>query len=187
MSDGKRTVELIIGEILENEGGFVDNPKDDGGATKFGITERTAREYGYQAQMVNLPRELARTIYRDWYYEKPGFDQVAQESVPVAAELTDTEVNLPPGTATEFLQRGLNCLNRQGKDWKDLAVDGEIGPKTCAALRGLLQRRADGEQRILTLMNAQQAVYYMERCEADPDNEAFMNGWLAHRVGVIQA
>jgi lysozyme family protein len=35
----------------------------------------------------------------------------------LAAELLDTGVNMGTGTATGFLQRALNALNRNGRDY----------------------------------------------------------------------
>jgi lysozyme family protein len=42
------------------------------------------------------------------------------------------------GTASIFLQRSLNVLNRQARDYADIKVDGWIGTKTIAALNGLI-------------------------------------------------
>ena len=51
MNKKKVTSASIIGAILASviylEGGYTDDPDDPGGKTKYGITERVAREYGY--------------------------------------------------------------------------------------------------------------------------------------------
>lgn len=38
----------VIDGILSLEGGYVNNPADRGGATNWGITEATARAFGYK-------------------------------------------------------------------------------------------------------------------------------------------
>ena len=47
----KITSSVLVGSILASiifyEGGYSDDPDDPGGKTKYGITERVAREYGY--------------------------------------------------------------------------------------------------------------------------------------------
>ena len=46
----------IINQIIEREGGYVDDISDSGGETKYGITEEVARRYGYDGKMIDLPR-----------------------------------------------------------------------------------------------------------------------------------
>ena len=36
------TYDLILGRLLKDEGGYVNNPNDRGGETNFGITKDTA-------------------------------------------------------------------------------------------------------------------------------------------------
>lgn len=173
----------IIDSIIEREGGYVDDPNDSGGKTKYGITERIARVSGYAGDMRDLPRDTAFSIYLNKYYLRPNFHGIAKLSVAVAAELTDTEVNLPPGNAAKFLQRALNAFNRQQYDYADLLVDGHIGQKTLDALSAYLNKRgSDGEKVLLCAMNCQQGVYYIERTEARQQNEAFAYGWMRERV-----
>ncbi|MEN8741142.1 MAG: glycosyl hydrolase 108 family protein, partial [Phaeobacter gallaeciensis] len=41
-----QTVEEIAREIVAREGGFVNDPDDPGGATKYGVTIHTMRRLG---------------------------------------------------------------------------------------------------------------------------------------------
>jgi lysozyme family protein len=50
------TADQIIEGILGKEGGYVNNPNDKGGPTRWGITQTTARAYGYSGDMKALPR-----------------------------------------------------------------------------------------------------------------------------------
>lgn len=173
----------LLQDLLDKEGGFVDHPDDRGGATNFGITQSVARAAGWAGSMRDLPREFALTIYRRRYWTLPRFDTIAAIAPDVAAELFDTGVNMGPGTAAGFLQRSLNALNRQGKDWPDIVVDRMIGPETLVGLRTLISRRGEaGEAVLLKALNALQAVRYIELAEGRAANESFLFGWLSSRV-----
>ncbi|WP_426163127.1 glycoside hydrolase family 108 protein [Sandarakinorhabdus sp. DWP1-3-1] len=176
------TIDDILAEVLKAEGGYVNDPNDRGGETNFGITVAVARANGWQGRMQDLPRGKALDIYRQRYVVGPGFDKVLRLSAAIAAELVDTGVNMGPTVPIRFLQRLLNVMNRQGKDWPDIATDGVIGPGTLAALAKALQVR--GEKVVLTGLNALQGARYIELAEGRSANEQFLNGWLANRVGL---
>lgn len=177
-------IDDLIAEVIAREGGFSDHPADRGGATRWGITERVARANGYDGAMRALPRATAVAIYRRLYWLRPGFDRVAERMPRVAAELFDTGVNMGSAVAATFLQRALNALNRGAADYPDIMVDGEVGPRTLAALDGFVARRgAAGEQVLLKAIEALQGARYMALAERRPANEAFLYGWLANRLG----
>ncbi len=178
-----KTINGIIEDVLANEGGYVNDSRDAGGETNFGITIKTARADGYVGPMRDLPRERAFDIYKRRYVVAPGFDKIATHSMAIAAELVDTGVNMGPKVAGGFLQRCLNALNNGGKDYGDLAVDGACGPATVSALRSYLGKRgAAGEAVMLAALNALQGERYISLGEARQANEAFMFGWLRTRL-----
>ena len=72
-------IETYLNELIEREGGYVNDPADRGGATKYGITEAVARAHGYKGHMRDLPKDLAKTIYRKTYWTNPRFEQVNQD------------------------------------------------------------------------------------------------------------
>lgn len=175
--------EHIIDRILKAEGGYVDHPDDSGGPTNFGITLATARAYGYQGDMIDLPVSLAREIYRIRYIVKPNFDQVAKIDAEIGLELVDTGVNMGQSRAKEFFQRALNVFNARGSRYADIHVDGEIGPVTLDALRAYLRwRGADGKKVMLRALNCLQGAFYIELAENRPKDEAFVFGQILHRV-----
>ena len=176
-------VVALLESLLSREGGFVAHADDLGGSTNFGITAAVARSEGWAGPMRALPRDLALSIYRSRYWTRPGFDIVSRQSPRIAAELFDTGINMGPGTAIAFLQRSLNVLNRQGKDWPDMPVDRIIGAVTLAALARLsILRGTIGETTLLKALNALQGVRYIELAEGRGANESFLFGWLAGRV-----
>ncbi|KQM87240.1 hypothetical protein ASE67_05805 [Sphingomonas sp. Leaf23] len=173
----------LIDDVIDREGGYVDHPADRGGPTRYGITQAVARGEGYTGPIRDLPRPLAARIYRARYWHAPNFAGVATRAPLLAAELFDTGVNMGPAVAATFLQRVLNALNRQQRDWPDLIVDANIGTRTLHALDTLLATRgASAEAVLVKAINALQGERYLHLAETRPANEAFLYGWLATRV-----
>jgi len=178
-----RLKEKIINRIIEIEGGYVNDESDSGGETRWGITKETARSAGYSGPMHLLPKWLAYEIYEKRYLEKIKFDQIEKLSPAIAEELADTSVNMGWQRAGEFLQRSLNVLNRGGRDYKDLVVDGMIGNKTIKALKKYLKKRGkEGEQVLYKMLNALQGSFYVELAERRVKDEKFIFGWYRNRV-----
>ena len=113
--------ERAFEKLLGHEGGFVDHPKDPGGSTRYGITQRVARANGYEGDMRNLPLSEAKRIARKNYW-----DAVRADEMPDAArfDLFDAAYNSGVEQATKWLQRAAGA-----------ADDGIIGPKTILAVR----------------------------------------------------
>ncbi len=177
-------IDGLIDELIAREGGFVDHPADKGGPTRWGISQAVARRHGYMGQMENLPRSVAALIYQKQYWRAPSFDQVAQIAPILAAELFDTGVNMGAGTASGFLQRALNALNRNGADYPDIAVDRTIGPDSLRALEAFLAKRGPLAECVLTkAIDALQGAHYVRLAEARPAQEAFLYGWIKSRIG----
>lgn len=177
-------VDQLIEALIAREGGYVNNPDDKGGETNFGITAAVARANGYGGPMQAMPRSVAVDIYRRLYWLRPRFDEVATRSERIGFELFDTGVNMGPVVAATFLQRALTALNRNGKDYPDLVVDGRIGDGTLAALDAFMRMRKEaGETVLLHALNALQAERYIRLAESTPRDETFLYGWLANRLG----
>ena len=173
----------IFDEVLGKEGGYVNHPDDKGGPTKWGITEKVARAHGYLGDIRNLTRGQALEILEADYWYGPRFDQVANLSPDIAAELCDTGVNMGPSVASKMLQRWLNVFNQKGTLYRDMDVDGRIGPRTINALRAYLSKRGgDGELVMLTALNCTQGELYLELAEKREANQSFVYGWLKQRV-----
>ncbi len=177
------TKDQIIAGVVGREGGFVDNPDDRGGATRWGVTERVARAHGYTGHMRDLPRETAVAIYEADYWTGPRFDQVHAVSPSIAEELCDTGINMGPSVPAKMLQRWLTALNAKGALYPDLVPDGQIGPRTIAALQLFMKARGkEGETVLLRALNSTQAVRYLELAEGREANETFLYGWLHNRT-----
>jgi lysozyme family protein len=177
-------IDQMLAELVQREGGYVNDPNDRGGETNYGITIAVARANGYTGAMRDLPLSTALYIYRRLYWTGPKFDRVAEHSESIAEEMFDTGVNMGPGVAAAFLQRALTALNRSGKDYPDLKPDGSIGPVTLDALEAYLRvRGAEGEGVLLKALDALQGERYIGLAERRDKNETFLYGWLRTRLG----
>lgn len=170
-------------ELLGIEGGYVNDPNDSGGATKYGITERVARANGYRGDMRALSEPEARMIAKNQYWDTLSLDALSAMSAAIARELFDTGYNMGVGTAGNYLQRALNAFNKRGQDYPDSIVDNVIGPMTLAALRAYLAKRGKaGEAVLLRALNALQGERYISLSQARQKDEDYVYGWLLNRV-----
>ncbi len=174
--------EDIINEIIKIEGGYVNDPDDSGGETKYGITIKVARANGYKGSMIDMPRGVAFNIYAEEFWDSVRADDLLNISELVAEEVVDTSVNMGPSRAGRFLQRSLNVLNRRGKLYDDILVDGSIGSATLAALEGYLKYR--DTTTLVKALNGLQVTFCIELSERREKDENFIYGWLRNRVKI---
>ncbi len=122
----------IAREIVAREGGFVNDPADPGGATKYGVTIGTLRALGLDKTgdgriTVEDARALTRAdavrIFKERYYLAPRIDLLPE---PLQPSVFDMQVNAG-GNAVRILQRLLAEFD------EPVAVDGLIGPATAKA------------------------------------------------------
>ena len=173
----------IIDEIIEREGGYVNDPDDSGKETKYGITIDVARQAGYHGPMKDLPRDMAFDIYSHHYWDALKLDFIEQRSSLIAEELADTSVNMGVGRAGIFLQRTLNALNNRGEYYPDIKVDGQVGVKTIDAFYKFMDKRTNKASLILLrALNCLQGAFYIELTEKREKDEKFLAGWLLNRV-----
>lgn len=176
-------IEKMLDALIAREGGYVNDPRDTGGETIWGITAHVARANGYTGAMRLMSREAAKAIYRSQYFIRPGFDRLEKVSAAIAEKLFDAGVNMGPAKASEFLQRALNALNNQARDYPDIKIDSEIGPASIGALKSFLNKRGgDGESVMLKALNCLQGARYIELAEGRAANEGFLFGWLRARI-----
>jgi lysozyme family protein len=165
--------------LKANEGGYTNDPRDPGGETNHGWTVAEARRYGFTGRMADMTWAWAAKAYERRYFSEPGFDQVAARMPDLAVKLTDIGVNQGVDRASKYLQRGLNVLNRRGRDYADITVDGDVGPGTLRALDAYKAKRGKlAELALLELVRAYQTVRYCEVAEGNAATEDYMWGWL---------
>lgn len=172
-----------IKATVKREGVYSNHPLDKGGPTKFGITEQTARAYGYNGDMKELSEELAIEIYYKKFWTAPKFDWVEPIDPILAERLFDWGVNSNPPTPVKYLQRILNVLNRQANDFADISADGLVGTETIYALREMVKKRGqDGLKVVRFMLQSQQSNFYFAIAERDATQETFEYGWQLNRA-----
>lgn len=119
----KDNFQHCLNEVLKHEGGFVNHPKDPGGATNMGITRATLSAHlGREATVVDVQKlslSTASMIYKAKYW-----DVIRGDDLPGGVDLAvfDFAVNSGPARAAKFLQNTVGAL-----------ADGKIGAHTLLA------------------------------------------------------
>ena len=151
----------IIEKVLEHEGGYVNDPKDLGGETKYGITKR----FYPDIDIKNLTIEQATEIYKKDYWDKNKVESLPQNLWHIYFDMC---VNMGKRTAVKVLQRA--AVNKG----KDIEVDGGLGPMTIGALKGVELDR----------VRAFRVKYYVDLITARPEQEKFFLGWFRRATEV---
>jgi len=169
----------IISSIIYVEGGYINDPFDPGGETKYGITIGTARSYGYKGEIKDLTLEQANEIYTNLYIKKPHFDLLVQENPAVAHKIIDAGVNIGTQRVSVWFQETLNKLSRDGKDYSKIKEDGVVGNQTINAYRGLVRTRGSIKacELVIKSMDSYMGNWYLHL-----KYPQYTVGWMDKRV-----
>lgn len=105
--------------LLGHEGELSDHPKDRGGLTKYGISQRAYPN----EDIVNLTVERAKELYERDYWRPVGCELVPDG---IKFDLFDMAVNSGRAAAIRNLQRACG-----------VPADGQLGPLTMKAIEGM--------------------------------------------------
>ena len=172
-------------KTMINEAGYVNDIDDAGGETYDGISRKYNESWrGWKIidyAKPNFTKKIKlqiephkKTFYKERYWDTFRSDDF--ESQAIAEELFDTGVNMGVARTAQFLQRALNYLNKNGKLYKDILVDGYIGNKTLSVLEIIMQRNE--EPLLLKILNVLQARQYLDYMKKHPEQEKFVRGWF---------
>ena len=156
-----------VKDVLALEGGEVNDPLDNGGRTKYGISQRAYPQLNIGA----LTEEHAIKIYYEDYWQLLKCDYLPPI---VAFKLFEMGVNVGRHRAVTLLQIALNAYNGNTA----LKIDGQIGKITITAVNLAVPNL------LVQFLRVVQAGYYMGIVSANPSQERFKNGWLK-RAGVM--
>lgn len=168
------------------EGGYSNSSADRGKETYCGISRRywpswegwaiidSAKES--QTFLLDLSQNASlQNLVKDFYLN--NFWNAIKGSLisdqDVANEVYDSAVNFGVIPAVILLQRALNLLNKNGQQFSDLQMDGNIGTVTLRALNTYPRQPA-----VLKCLNGLQFGRYVNICETDKTQEVFFLGWL---------
>lgn len=148
-------IDEIIRHTISLEGGYVNDPDDAGGETKYGISKRS-----YPTEdIANLTVERAVEIYKRDFWDKSNLGLLTNEQV--ARKVFDMGVNMGQGVPIRFLQQIVGEKE-----------DGILGPSTANAVN------AENSQKVLDELRKKQLLRYTNIVEKKPEQIKFFKGWI---------
>lgn len=161
-------IDELIDDVLKKEGGYVNDPADAGGPTKYGITLATLHDWRQApvsaTDVEGMTETEARLIYRRRYFPA-GYNAIPDRGL--LGLIFDYGVNSGPGMPAKAVQ---TVLKREGLYAGP--IDGDIGPGTSEALKKVTNWPA---------------MFYAVKCEryealmryigSRPENARFAIGW----------
>lgn len=192
--------EHAFADLLGIEGGFVDDPVDRGGATKYGISLRFLKAEGRidedldgfadfdldmdgdidGADIRALTVGDAKSLYKRSFWEVLECESFPQ---PIGEMLFDQGVNGGNHAAKKLLQQAINAVLRVRRyRTMPLKVDGQIGPATRRSFNAMWARHP--EQLVIEYREAVKDRYFAI-VRRNPTQARFLNGWLnrAEKLG----
>ncbi|MEI6901002.1 MAG: glycosyl hydrolase 108 family protein [Bacteroidota bacterium] len=160
----------LIPFILKAEGGFVNDPDDDGGATKMGVSLRYLKSLGHLEYDLDhdgdidiedirrITPEIARQIYYERFYVPLQLEGLSDEKL--ALQVLDHAVYAGTRSAVKILQHVSGCKE-----------DGLMGPKTIAAANTF-------KDNISLRYQQGRFLFYEDLVEAKSKFAKFLPGWM---------
>jgi hypothetical protein len=146
--------------VLNHEGGFVDDPDDPGGKTKYGISSKSYPDL----DIAQLTLDEAKWIYKRDYWDPFDYDAIEEESI--ACKVFDLTVNVGHQVCHRFIYKALCSL---GYD----VVESEELDQNFFSLINEIEA-----QTFIASLNKQASNYYHEIVEKNPSQRKFLKGWL---------
>jgi lysozyme family protein len=187
MADFDEAYDITMG----HEGGLANHPLDAGGLTYKGITIRDHPNWSGWNNVKNAMRvtgdttqvnrilaanaELqkdVRKFYKLNYWDVNRLDQFTRQNL--ANEVFDTGVNCGTRTAAMMLQEALNLCNVFQKLYKNIDMDGQVGPITLAMVNAHPKPGM-----LFKMMNLLQGERYIHIMRKNESQEVFATTWLS--------
>ncbi len=146
----KDSFEVAFEFLLKWEGGYSDNPKDPGGTTKYGISQRAYPELNIKA----LTKKQAKEIYKRDYWLKAKCDELP---FPIDMIVFDTAVNCGVRKAIQILELATcwrDAILRRIEYYTKLKNFNHFGRgwiNRCVALARLIEK-IRGEEKSISLL-----------------------------------
>lgn len=154
---------------LVNEGGFVNNPNDPGGATNKGITISTLSDWlGIEASVddvKNISNDVVSAIYGQNYWNPVAGDHLKSQAVATA--IFDLGVNTGPTTSIRMAQACASIISGQR-----ISIDGLMGPGSIAAINTIID-----EEEFIMAFASSTLNHYVDLIRKNASLKVFLNGW----------
>lgn len=161
---------LGLSLVLAHEGGYVNHPRDPGGATNQGVTQRV---YDAYRTLKGRPRQSVRNMVADEVadiYTRQYWNLVRGDDLPAGLDYAvfDFAVNSGPARAIRYLQSVVGLV---GDD-----IDGLIGMGTLAAVNKAVEK---DEEAVITALCDKRLAFVRGLDTFD----VFGKGWTRRIVG----
>lgn len=155
--DTKNSIlEISLEHLFGLEGGYVNDPNDQGGETKYGISKKAYPKLNIK----NLTIEQASAIYKQDYWDVCKCDDMDAQ---IAVVVFDAAVNHGARRAAMFLQHLVNSK-----------IDGVIGKNTLASLH----RHSNSVSDLVIQYLGIRAQFYHDIVRGDSRQAKFLKGWF---------
>lgn len=162
--------EGLIGTRQERKNvGYVNDPLDRGGETKYGV----AFNANPDLDITKLDWEGAKRVYFRRYWLASNCDDLTLMSPRLAVLHFDGAVNHGVGRAGRFLQRAVGAVE-----------DGDVGPATLRAAKAAIKK--EGDIAICNKICDFRADFYRAIVARNPSQKRFLNGWM-RRINEMRA
>lgn len=166
-------IDFFCNWLLTWEGGYVNNPYDNGGATNKGVTFKTWQKVGYDKNkdgVIDLKdlklvsnEDVRDRVLKPYYWDKFKCDQIEDDAI--AFLCCQMAWGSGPATAIKKVQK---CLG--------LVADGIVGKKTLGALKGISA---------FNKLKKMREEWFNSIVKNNPSQKIFLKGWM-RRLDSIQ-
>ena len=160
--------DVCFKEVLKHEGGYVDHPKDPGGATNLGVTKKVWEEWVGREVTKDDIKKLTPIDVKP-LYRKKYWDVCRCDDLPTGLDYVvfDVAVNSGPRQAARFLQSAVGAT-----------ADGVIGNGTITCVK----RTPLSVKELIDIVCNRRELFY----KSLPTFPTFGRGWLKRCEDVRQ-
>ena len=120
--------------LMDHEGGYVNDPNDPGGETKYGVRKRSYPD----EDIPNMTRERAKVLFRRDFWDRINGDKLPDG---VAWQMADFAYHSGPETAVRYLQRALGVAD--DGHWGPVSQNAALAMSESDAIVRLVAERLD--------------------------------------------
>jgi lysozyme family protein len=159
--------------LLEEEGGWSNHPLDRGGATMYGITQRTYNAWRDKKKrkrqtVRSITKQEAKELYQKEYWEAASCDKLPW---PISYLTFDAAVNSGVSRAVKWTQTGLR-----------VQADGIVGSATVAKASSVLD---EGDGRAILDIVDQRVSFLANLIRSKESQQAFLLGWWRRTLRIL--
>ena len=178
IAEANRYKTVIFDHVIRAEGGYVNDPDDKGGATRYGVTQTVWTNFcGTYPEHRDWPRNvdsITKDMAKAYYDHRFSFVEMWRLPAPLWNSVFDFEVNAGRN-AIKVMQEMVREYDLR-RHHPTTEVDGIIGPVT----EGSINRYhwAYGTRHFLYQYTARRMAYYLTLVEKHPLYDKYLAGWL---------